>query len=307
MARPIWKGSISFGLVNIPVSLFAAENRSEIHFRMLDSRNRARVRYERINEATGAEVPWDVIVKGYEYDKGQYVLITDEEMEKVNVEATKTVDIEDFVPIDQIDYLYFDKPYYLEPAAHGEKSYALLARSLEESGKAGLARVVIRTRQHLCAIIAREGRLVMNLLRFPQELRDIAEFKAPDAKAKRNQPSSREYALAEQLIESMTVDWDPTRYHDDYRSQIMEWIQQKIDAGEFEASPPPAEEEAAESPGKLVDLMDYLKRSVEERKSGKTAAKAPAKKAAKKAAAKKATKKTVAKKAAKKVARRKAS
>src|SRR5690606_10321198 len=109
--------------------------------------------------------------------KGQYVLITDEEMEKVNVEATKTVDIEDFVPLDQIDYLYYDKPYYLEPAAHGEKSYALLARSLEESRKAGLARVVIRTRQHLCAIIARDGRLVMNLLRFPQELRDIAEFK----------------------------------------------------------------------------------------------------------------------------------
>ncbi len=313
MARSIWKGSISFGLVNIPVSLFSAEERSDIHFRMIDSRNRARIRYERVNEASGEEVPWDAIVKGYEYDDGQYVLITDEEMENARPEATKTIDIEDFIDLDEIDYLYFDKPYYLEPGKSGEKSYALLAESLQSSGKAGIARVVIRSRQHLCAILSRQGRLIINLLRFPQEIRSIEDFKAPDTSVKRNQPSDREVQMAVQLIDSMTVPWDPDRYHDDYREQLLEWINERIASGQIASAPAPGEEEESE-PTKVVDLMEYLKKSMEGRgaKGESGAAKSTRPPAAKKGAAKKnarkkaAPKKTASKKAAAKKSAKKA-
>lgn len=303
MARSIWNGSISFGLINIPVSLFSAEQRTDIQFRMIDSRNNSRVRYERVNEATGEEVPWDAIVKGYEYSDDQYVLVSEEEMEKATPEATKTIDIEDFIDLEEIDYLYFDKPYYLEPGKLGEKSYALLAQALESSEKAGIARVVIRTRQHLCAILARQGHLIINLLRFPQEIRDIADFKAPDMSAKRNQPTDREIDMAVKLIDSMTVEWDPERYLDDYRDQLLEWLNEKIEQGQTEASPDSGDDdEDTDEPTKVVDLMDYLKRSVESRGKADASKKKPA---AKKAATKKtSSKKSVAKKATKKTAKK---
>ena len=310
MARAIWKGRISFGLVNIPVSLFSAEQRTDISFRMIDSRNKSRVRYERVNEATGEEVPWDAIVKGYEYDDDKYILLSEEEMENASPEATKTIDIEDFIDLEQIDYLYFDKPYYLEPGKSGEKSYILLSRALEEAGKAGIARVVIRTRQHLCAILSRDGHLVIDLLRFPQELRALDEFKKPDADSKRNRLSDREVKMALELIASMTVEWDPERYQDEYRDKLLEWINEKIAMGES-ASPEVHDEEVEDEPTKVVDLMDYLKRSVEARQkpssdSSNGSKKSGEKKSSTKKPAKKAVKKT-AKKAAKKKPARKAS
>ncbi|MDQ8188427.1 Ku protein [Pelagicoccus sp. SDUM812002] len=305
MARAIWKGSISFGLVNIPVSLFSAEQRSDIQFRMIDSRNNSRVRYERINESSGEEVPWNAVVKGYEYEDDKYVLLSDDEMEKVSPEATKTIDIEDFIDLESIDSLYFDKPYYLEPGKHGEKSYLLLAKALRSSGKAGVARVVIRTRQHLCAILSRDGHLVIELLRFPQELRDLQDFAAPDANLKRNKLSKREIGMATQLIDSMTIEWDPERYRDDYREKLLDWINEKVSEGKLNPAPDAlSEEEDDDSPSKVVDLMDYLKRSVESRQKESS----PKKKrtAKKKKTTKKAARKTT-KKASKKTTRKKAS
>ncbi|MDQ8183286.1 Ku protein [Pelagicoccus sp. SDUM812005] len=295
MARAIWKGSISFGLVNIPVALFSAEQRSDIQFRMIDSRNNARVRYERINESSGEEVPWNSVVKGYEYEDDKYVLLSDEEMAKVSPEATKTIDIEDFISLEEIDPLYFDKPYYLEPAKHGEKSYLLLARSLEASGKAGIARVVIRSRQHLCAILSRNGHLVIELLRFPQELRDLNDYQIPDDSLKRNKLTKREVDLAIQLIESMTLEWDPGRYRDEYSDKLLDWINEKISEGHLSTAPDLVDEDDDNDSAEVVDLMDYLKRSVASRENEGTDGKKKAKKTTKKATkktAKKTTRKT---------------
>src|SRR5687768_6241532 len=165
MARPIWKGHISFGLVNVPVTLYSGEQRADLSFRLLDSRNAARIRYERVNEETGEEVPWDKIIKGYEYDNGNYVLLSDEEIENASPELTRTIEIEQFVDMQDIDVRYFDKPYVLVPDKKGEKGYVLLREAIREAGKAGIAKVVIRARQYLAALIAQGDALVLQLLR----------------------------------------------------------------------------------------------------------------------------------------------
>ena len=170
--RPIWKGTINFGLVNIPVALYSAEADNSIDFDLLDKRDFSRVRYRRVNEKTGREVPWDAIVKGYEYKKGEYVALTDDDFIKANVEATQSIDILDFVDAADISPVYFDKPYYLVPLKNGQRAYALLREVLKRTGKVGIARVVIRTREHLASLLADGALLILNLLRFPHELRD---------------------------------------------------------------------------------------------------------------------------------------
>lgn len=311
MARAIWKGSITFALVNIPVALYSAEQREEVSFHLLDKRNMARVRYKRVNEESGKEVPWDETVRGYEYESGQYVILTDEDLRRASPEKTQTVDIVDFVDLDEIDPRFFDKPYYLGPDKRGAKSYALLRETLRRTRKVGIAKVVIRSKEYLAAVTVHDDVIVLNILRYGHELRDWDELDLP----KGNEGvSERELDMAERLVEGMVTSWDPESYKDTYVSDLKEMIQRRVESGQTQAGAEPAEEEE-EKParGKVVDLMALLKRSLDEgggkaSKSDKDH-KAPAKasKAAKPAAKKTATKakpaaKTAHKPAAKKTA-----
>ena len=295
MARSIWKGSITFGLVNIPVGLYSAEQRTEeIHFNLLDRRNMARVRYKRVNEETGKEVPWEETVKGYEFESGKYVVVSDEDLQRASPEKTQTVDIIDFVDLDDINPVYFDKPYYLAPDKKGAKSYALLRETLLRTKKVVIAMVVIRTKQYLSAVIARKDVILLNILRFAHELRDPADLDLPSGK---EGVSERELDMAERLVEGMVDTWDPKKYKDDFYRDMKKMIDERVAAGQLEESPeaPPAPKRDRGS--NVVDLMALLKRSVEE---GGGTRKTAAKPAAKKTPAKKAPAKKSAKKPAKK-------
>jgi DNA end-binding protein Ku len=281
--RPIWKGHISFGLVSVPVTLYPAEQRNELGFHMIDSRNNARVRYQRVNAETGEEVPWDEIVKGYEYENGSYVIMGKDELQRLAPEITRTVDIEAFVDLSAIDIIYFDKPYYLEPAKNGEKGYALLRQTLEETGKAGIARVVLRTRQYIAAMVARDGALVLNLLRYHDELRSTEDLKLP-READALGTSKQELKMARMLVDSMTTEWDPTAYRDVYREEVVRWIEKRVEAGQILRAPELAEvEEEAPRP---INLMEALKKSLGQ--TQKTTTKKASKSAGKKQTKKKA-------------------
>ncbi|WP_367870881.1 Ku protein [Luteolibacter sp. Populi] len=298
MARSIWKGSIAFGLVNIPVGLTSAEGRPDIQLHMVDSKNHARIRYERVNADSGEEVPWDRMVRGYEHEEGQFILLTDKELEAVEPKLTKTIEITEFVKLDEIDPLLFDKPYYLEPDKRGRKAYALLREALRKSGKAGISRVVIRTREYLSAMFVRDDVLVLMLLRFPQELKASSKLELPSSGDKEWQPVKRELELAERLISEMSEKWNPKNYHDEYRESLMDYIEKKIRTGEtVEDVKEGDEEKAGKGKSNVVDLAAYLEQSIGKKPAAsKTAAKkTAAKKAAKKAA--KHAKKPAAKKA----------
>jgi DNA end-binding protein Ku len=257
--RPIWKGHITFGLVNVPVMLYPAEQRTDLHLHMLDSRNMSRVRYDRVNADTGEEVPWNQIVRGYEYSDGSYVLVTDEELERAAPEVTKAVEIDSFVDVEQIDPMYFDKPYFLEPAKSGEKGYVLLRDVLTSTRKVGIARVVIRTRQYIAAMAPRGDVLVLNLLRYHMELRSPSALKLPGA-AEEVGVTKAESKMAQTLVESMTREWNPAEYHDEYREQLIAWIQKRIDEGHLNQAPdlPDLEDE----PPAPINMMEALKRSL---------------------------------------------
>lgn len=268
MARAVWNGHISFGLIQIPVELHSAEKRTDIQFHMVDSRNQARVRYERVNEETGEEVPWNEIVKGYEYDDGRYVLLEEEEFKRVAPEVTKTVELSGFVDVSGIEPIYFDKPYYLVPGKKGDKPYMLLRESLRRSGKAGVASVVIRTRQYLALVMPRGPALMLNLLRFAQELRQPDEFRFPEGSLADYKITSKEVSMAEQLIESMTEDWDPTQYQDEYRSALLAFIEKKLkSSGKGAPRTREAPEEAPPATADVIDLMELLKRSMNKKKT----------------------------------------
>jgi DNA end-binding protein Ku len=268
MARPVWKGHVSFGLVNVPVVLYPAEHRADLSFRLIDSRNSARVRYERINEETGEEVPWDKIVKGYEYDDNNYVFLSEDELERASVEMTKTIEIQQFVNLEEIDVRYFDRPYLLVPDKHGQKGYVLLREAISSSGKAGIATVVIRARQYLAALMAMGDALVLELLRYSQELRDLDEFEFPTTELRTAKVSKKEVDLATQLIDGMTTKWDPADYHDEYRDVLMKLIEKKIKTGQTEAIEMDEEEEPDEEP-KTIDFMEVLKQSVAHTSKGR--------------------------------------
>ena len=260
MSRPIWKGHISFGLVNVPVVLNAAERRADLSFRMIDSRNSARIRYERVNEETGEEVPWDKIVKGYEYDDGNYVLLSEEELQNASPELTKTIEIEQFVDLKDIDIRYFDRPYMLAPDKKGEKGYVLLREAIAESGKAGIAKVVIRGRQHLAALTAQGNALVLELLRFHQELIDLGEYDLPTGNLRTYGVQKKEVDLAKKLIGGMTMKWDAPKFHDEYRDALMKLVERKIKSGQTEAI---EDIEEPDTPVRqTINFMDVLKRSV---------------------------------------------
>ncbi len=274
MARAIWKGSISFGLVNIPVALFSAENRSEeLSFHMLDRRDMSPVGYKRINKRTGDDVPWDEIVKGYEYEDGSYVVVTDEDFIRANVEATRTVEIVDFVEGKEIDPAFYEKPYYLAPANKAaNKGYALLRETLKRTGKVGIAKVVIRTREYVAALISHGPVMLLDVMRYGYEVREASEVEVPSEDLKKLGVTDKELQLAETLVDHMVTEWDPSKYKDTYREDVLALIRKKVEAGEtrvVEEAPHPEEEPVAG----VVDIMSLLKKSVAER--GK-AAEAPA-------------------------------
>ena len=280
MARAIWKGSISFGLVNIPIALYPATRREELKFRLLRKSDLSPVNYKRVAEKDGKEVSWDEIVKGYEYEKGKYVVLKDEDFERVDLEATQTVDIQDFVHQEEIDPIFFYKPYYLEPQKGGDKAYVLLRDALKDSGKVGIAKVVIKTREYLAGVKPEDGVLVLELMHFADELADPGKLHIP----KKIEVGKREMNMAKSLIDSMSSKWNPEKYKDDYREALMEVIEEKVEAGGKEIEEKPKK---APKPTKVIDLVSVLQKSLEQTGAKKTATaksrrkqKQPAKKAA---------------------------
>jgi len=260
-ARPIWQGSINFGLVSIPVALYSAEAGGSIDFDLLDRRDFSRVRYRRVNEKTGREVPWDEIVKGYEYEKGEYVALTDDDFVKANVKATQSIDILDFVDGADISPIYFDKPYYLVPLKNGRRAYALLREVMKRTGRVGIASVVIRSRQHLAALLVDGPMLILNLLRFSHELRDPSALAVPETGSAAG--SNQELKMAEQLVETMAGKWNPKKYRDEYHQDLLQMIDKKIKSGQTKAIEP-AEPARRPKQGKVVDIMHLLRRSMEQ-------------------------------------------
>jgi len=281
MARPVWTGTISFGLVAIPVKLYHAVRRKNVSFNQLDERNMARIRYRKVNAETGEEVPDEHIVKGYEVSKGQYVVVDPDELEPFMPVATKSVDIEEFVDLVEIDPVYFDTAYHLAPNGP-PKPYVLLARAMEASNKVAIGRFVMRNKQYTAAIRADDGRLVMSSLAYadevvdPDEIEELADLDDVVVEKK-------EMAMAESLVESLSADFEPEKYHDEYREEVMELIRMKADGQELQTP------EAAEKPN-VVDIMAALEASVAAAKKarqdeeGSTASGGSRKRAAKKSA-----------------------
>lgn len=262
MPRPIWKGAVSFGLVHIPVVLTSAENRNDFDLTMLDRRNMKPVGFKRYNKETGKEVGWDDIVKGYEYEKGRYVVLTDADFKQANVEATQTVDIVAFVNADEVAPTYYETPYYLAPDTRGEKGYVLLRETLKATNKIAIATVVIRTRQYLAALIPSGNVMVLNTLRYTNELKSAKDLEAPSSTLKASGVSPREIEMAKKLVDEMTERWKPEQYRDTYHSDLMKLIDKRIKAGKTEVITEIDEEGEKPAKGNVLDLMALLQRSV---------------------------------------------
>jgi DNA end-binding protein Ku len=255
MPRAIWKGSISFGLVNIPVGLYSATRAgSDIKLRMLREKDQSPIKYKRIAEADEKEVPWEEIVKGYEYEKGEFVVLTDEDFDKVNVASNQTVDIREFVDLSDIDPMFFEQPYFLAPEKGGDKAYALLREALKKTGKVGIAKVVIKTREHLAAVKPMGKALVLELMHFADELADPNELNLPG-----HEPGKKELVMAEQLVSSMAGKWKPEEWKDEYREALMQIIEEKAAAPGKASRTPKA---AVRKPTNVVDLVAVLQQSL---------------------------------------------
>ena len=269
--RALWKGAISFGLVNIPIGLYPATKAEErISFDLLRDTDHSRIRYKRVAEADGKEVPREHIVKGYEYEKGKYVILKDEDFERVKLKSTQMVDIKEFVDLADIEPGFFDQPYFLGPEKAGAKAYALLHDALKQTGKAGIAKVVIRPpREHLAVVKPLDGILVLETMHFADELRDPSEVDVPKVTT-----GQKELKMAISLIEGMSDKWDPEKYHDEYRDPLMEVIEQKVKSGDKELPAPKAK--GAARPSKVIDLVSILQESI-----AQTGKRQPSKKSAK--------------------------
>jgi len=284
MARPIWSGTLSFGLLNIPVQLMSGERRVDLSFRMLDARDKSPIRYERVNAETGEEVPWKDIVKAYEYDKGNYVVLKESDFKAAASEGREAVEVQGFVELDAIPAAYFEKPYVLVPAKKAEKGYVLLRETLQKMRKIGIARVVIRTREHLAAVMPDGDALMLILLRYPQELVAADDYNIPTGKTSDYRISPKELEMAKKLIESMAGEWDPDQYHDEFRKRLHAVIKKRIKS---DGKVPRHEEDNTEMPEdaatNVVDFMALLQKSLASKK--RTPAKAAKTTAARKAAA----------------------
>jgi DNA end-binding protein Ku len=294
MARPIWNGTLSFGLLNIPIQLMTGERRTEIHFRMMDARNNAPVKYERVNAETGEEVPWKEIVKAYEYSKGNYVVIEPEDIAAAASDAKEVIEMEAFVDRDEISPAYLEKPYVLVPGKKAEKGYVLLREVLRKTKKVGVGRVVIRTREYLAMVTPQDDALLLVLLRFPQELVDIGEYKIPEGGAAKWKISAKEMEMATSLLESMADAWKPDDYKDEFRERLSAVIRKRL---KTKGATTTVEEEEEATPHdattNVVDFMALLKKSLEKKGEKPVAAKkAPVKKPAKKAPASKTPRKS---------------
>jgi DNA end-binding protein Ku len=268
MMRAIWKGSISFSLINIPIALYPATRREELKFRLLRASDLSPVNYKRVAEADGKEVPWEQIVKGYEYEKGKFIVLKDEDFKRADVEATQSVEILDFVELDEIDPIFFDKPYYLEPEKRGEKAYGLLREALKQSGKVGIAKVVIKTRQHLAAVKPEKNLLVLELMHFAEEIIDTKELKIPADP----HIGAKELEMAKDLIAKMSGKWDPAQYQDEYRHALQEVINKKVESGGKEVPM----KGHARKPTNVVDLVSVLQESLAHAQKGKVTKRKPA-------------------------------
>jgi DNA end-binding protein Ku len=278
MARALWKGSISFGLVNIPIELYTAVRNHRPKFRMLHAKDKSPVRFERVCIRDGHPVAWEDLVKGYEYAKGQFVVLSKEDFQTAAIEKTRTVDIIDFVKAEEIDDRFFETPYYLVPAKGGERAYGLLREAIRESGRIGIAKFILRDSQHLAAVEVIENAIVLTVMRFADELVDVKQFDLPGDGAIRKP----ELDMAKALVNSLAAAWDPEKYTDEYRDNLMKVIQAKV-KGKKISLEPTAEPRQAE----VVDLMERLRRSLEQggAKGGRKSARPRA------AAAKRTTKK----------------
>lgn len=268
-ARSIWKGSISFGLVQIPVALYPAECPRELSFHMLTKDDLSPIHFKRVKATTGDEVDFKDLVKGYKTKDGTWVVLTDADFARANVDATQSVDIIDFIDASELDPIYFDKPYYLAPIALRKgrptesKAYVLLRETLRRTGKVGIAKVVIRTREHLAAVMPHENFLLLNLLRFDHEVRDADKLDIPDANLKAADVSPREIKMAEQLVAEMSSKWDPKKYKDEYREDLLALIRKRVKEGkahEIDESEPEAPEPRDTE---AVDMLSLLKKSLE--------------------------------------------
>lgn len=303
MARPIWNGTLSFGLLNIPVALMPGERRVDLHFRMLDARNKAPVRYERVNADTGEEVPWKDIVKAFEYSKGNYVVLEPDDIRDAAPQSKESVDVEAFVDASDIGPAYFEKPYVLVPGKKAEKGYVLLRETLRDAGKIGIARVVIRTREYLCAVMPQGRALMLILLRYPQELIDVQDYRIPEGELSDYRISRQEMEMAGQLIASMGAEWKPQEYKDEFRQRLSDVIKKRMKANKVSHRPDDELDEAVpeNAATNVVDFMSLLKQSLAtnkrtppkaapQSKNGAASDDAPAKKTSKKAPAKSAAK-----------------
>ena len=275
--RVLWKGAISFGLVHIPVALYSATTSQSIDFDWLDKRTMDPVGYKRINKKTGKEIARENIVKGVEYEDGEYVVLSDKEIADAYPKTTQTIEIETFVPANGIPFLYLERPYYVAPINRGAKVYALLRETLQRSGRIGVARVVIQTKQHLAALVPVGPGLVLNLLRWGTDIRPWTELPLPSEDAKKAGLNEREIKMAEQLVEDMSADWDPDEYKDEFKDEILRLVDRKVAAGQTETVTQiePEEGQAVEGRGaKIIDLTELLQRSLRKGGGAKTSTKA---------------------------------
>lgn len=272
MPRAIWKGAISFGLVHIPVELYPAEYRQGLDLDILDRRDFAPVGYKLYNKQSGKDIERKDTVKGYQYERDKYVILNEEDLKRANVEATQTIDIQSFVDAGEVSPLYFEQPYYLAPSRGGDKVYVLLRETLKKAGKIGIAQVVIRTKQHLAALMPVDEVIVLNLLRYQEEIRSLEGINLPDAKSKRAAVTDKEIKMALSLLEDMTETWQPERYRDTYQEDVMAMIDRKIAANQTNVISEPEEAPAREQKSNVVDLMDLLKKSIENKGRGKRTA-----------------------------------
>ena len=261
MPRPIWSGSISFGLVSVPVKLFSATSPEEVRFHMLHDKDGGRIQQKRVCSIDGQEVPWEHIVKGFEISKGRYVTVAREELERFNPKATKAIEIEDFVELSQIDPIYYSSTYYLVPDRGAAKPYALLREAMKRTQKVGIGRFVLRTKQYLAAVRPLQNALAISTMLYADEIISQDELEGlPDAHTK---PGERELKMAEQLIGSLATDFDIRKYKEDYREQVLALLERKAEGEEIVAEAP-----AEEPRGKVVNLMDALQKSLAAARSG---------------------------------------
>lgn len=255
--RPIWKGAISFGLVSIPITLYPATRQEELRFHFLRKGDLSPINNKRVAEADGKEVPWEDIVRGYQYEKGKFIVLNEDDFSRVDVEATQTVDIQEFVEVSEINPMFFSKPYYMEPGKGGDKAYALLREVLSGTKRVGIAKVVIKTREHLAAVKAQGDALVLELMHFAGEIIDSGELHVPGAV----KLAKKESDMARQLVESMTGEWNPEGYKDDYRAALMEVIEEKVAAGGKET--PKGKKTKPVKATNVIDLVAVLQQSIQ--------------------------------------------